>query len=152
MKKPKAARVPRNPIQQDGEMKKSRPLPSAACRTLTSRPMKVLLASSSSAQSGEDWRSSARPVRLGHPEGNFSSGEMWDTASLREQLLLTEGLFRMSSMLKGVSGLSELAGGGRWSSGLRLRSSSSTRHLESCVEVMAAERVTLGCGNLGESV
>lgn len=36
---------------------------------------------------------------------------------------LTEGLLRMSSMLNGVSGLLELAGGGSWSRGARLLSS-----------------------------
>lgn len=36
---------------------------------------------------------------------------------------LTEGLLRISSMLNGVKGLLELAGGGSWSKGARLLSS-----------------------------
>lgn len=43
-------------------------LPSAACRTLTSSPLKVLLASSSKAHSGEVCESRARPAR-GKPPG-----------------------------------------------------------------------------------
>lgn len=47
-------------------------LPSAACRTLTSSPLKVLLASSSRAHRGEVCESSARPAR-GKPPGECLS-------------------------------------------------------------------------------
>lgn len=93
-------------------------LPSAAWITLTSRPLNVLLASSSSAHSGEDgvvipFLAELEPV-------TFSS-------TLGGQILatdfFTEGLLRISSILKGVNGLLELAGGGSWSKGARLLSS-----------------------------
>lgn len=93
-------------------------LPSAACITLTSSPLKVLLASSSRAHSGED--GVLRPFRTAFAPATFSStrgGHRLVTD------FFTDGLFKISSMLNGVRGLLELAGGGSWSKGPRLLSS-----------------------------
>lgn len=93
-------------------------LPSAAWITLTSSPLNVLLASSSSAHSGDE--GVVIPLRAELEPATFSS-------TLGGQILatdfLTEGLLRISSMLNGVRGLLEFAGGGSWSSGARLLSS-----------------------------
>lgn len=99
-------------------MKIQRLLPSAAWITLTSRPLNVLLANSSSAHSGDE--GVVIPFLAGLVPVTFSS-------TLGGQILatdfFTDGLLRISSILKGVSGLLELAGGGSWSRGARLLSS-----------------------------
>lgn len=93
-------------------------VPSAAWITLTSKPLNVLLASSSRAHSGDDgvlipFLPELEPVTFSRTLG----GQMLATD------FFTEGLFRISSMLNGVRGLLELAGGGSWSRGARLLSS-----------------------------
>lgn len=93
-------------------------LPSAACITLTSRPLNVLLASSSRAHNGEE--GVLIPFLAAFEPDTFSitlGGQRLATD------FFTEGLFRISSILNGVSGLLELAGGGSWSKGPRLLSS-----------------------------
>lgn len=82
-------------------------LPSAAWITLTSRPLNVLLANSSNAHSGDE--GVVIPFLAELVPVTFSS-------TLGGQILatdfFTDGLFRISSMLNGVSGLLEFAGGG----------------------------------------
>lgn len=110
--------------------------------TLTSRPLNVLLASSSSAQRGEDgvlipFLAALEPVTFSSTRG----GQMLATD------FFTEGLLRISSMLNGVSGLLELAGGGNWSSGARLRSSppdcSTDPAFMSLLELIALPQISL---------
>ncbi|TNN58728.1 hypothetical protein EYF80_031053 [Liparis tanakae] len=74
---------------------------------------------SSSAHSGDDgvvipFRAALEPETFSRTRG----GQILATDDF-----FTEGLLRISSMLNGVSGLLELAGGGSWSRGARLLSS-----------------------------
>lgn len=85
---------------------------------LTSKPLKVLLASSSRAHNGEEgvvipFLAAVEPVTFSRARGGHRLATDF----------FTEGLFKISSILKGVRGLFEFAGGGSWSNGPRLLSS-----------------------------
>lgn len=108
-------------------------LPSAAWSTPNSRPLNVLLASSCRAHRGDVWLMRVCLDIVMLCRALSVAGSRWILWGR-----LTVGLLRMSAMLKGVKGLLELAGGGRWSRGFIPRLSIASHILTTLVVVIQA--------------